>query len=265
MMASVAIALASVQVVTFNIRFGTADDGLNAWPLRKAALIRQLGDLNPDVLGFQEALSGQIAEIQAAHPHLGAIGVGRDDGVAAGEHSPILYRKDRLGVLQSGTFWLSDTPDVIASTTWGNRITRICTYALFQDARTKRSFWVFNAHLDHESQPSREKSAALILRRAKAAAPKAPVIVMGDFNAGESNPAVKSILSGGLADTFRARNPHAKDVGTFTAFDTPQADKIDYIFASPDWSVEDADIVRGKVDGRFTSDHFPVFARLALR
>jgi len=253
-----------LEVVSYNIRFGTAEDGENHWRFRREALLKQVGDMKPDVLGLQEALRSQIDEITAAHPYLASFGVGRDDGVAAGEHSPILYRRDRLGLLRGGTFWLSDTPDVIASKTWGNQITRICTYALFQDRETGQRFWVFNAHLDHQSQPSREKSTALMLSRARDEAKTDPVLILGDFNAGEENPAVKAILASGYRDTFRVLHPDVREVGTFTAFEAPGEDKIDYVFASPHWTVERAEIRSEKVDGRFPSDHFPVTARVRL-
>lgn len=253
-----------LEVVSYNVRFGTAEDGENHWRFRREALLKQVGDMKPDVLGLQEALRSQIDEITAAHPYLASFGVGRDDGVAAGEHSPILYRRDRLGLLRGGTFWLSDTPDVIASKTWGNQITRICTYALFQDRETGQRFWVFNAHLDHQSQPAREKSAALILDRIRADAKAEPALILGDFNAGENNQAVKTILAAGFKDTFRVTQPNARAVGTFTAFEAPGEDKIDYVFASPHWTVERAEIRSEKVDGRFPSDHFPVTARVRL-
>lgn len=254
----------ALEVASYNVRYGTAEDGDNHWRLRRAALLKQVGDMIPDVLGLQEALRFQIDEITAALPFLASFGVGRDDGVAAGEHSPILYRRDRLGLLRGGTFWLSDTPDVIASKTWGNQITRICTYALFQDRETGKRFWVFNAHLDHQSQPARERGVALILERVQADAKGEPVLILGDFNAGEANPAVKSILAAGFRDTFRVAHPNAREVGTFTAFEAPGADKIDYVFASPHWTVERAEIRSEKVDGRFPSDHFPVSARVRL-
>ncbi len=260
-----ATTLVSLEAMSFNIRFGTANDGENAWPLRRSALLTQLKAESPDVLGLQEALAGQLDEIVEAMPEYGRLGVGRDDGVSAGEHSAILYRRDRLGVLQSGTFWLSDTLDVIASKTWGNRITRVCTYALFQDRLNQRSFWVFNVHLDHESQPSRERSVDLVLKRIQNATPAAPSLVLGDFNAGESNPAVRAMVKGGFLDSFRIKHPDQKEVGTFTAFEKAGEDKIDYVFVStgkagPDWKVERAEILREKVSGRFTSDHYPVVA-----
>jgi endonuclease/exonuclease/phosphatase family metal-dependent hydrolase len=257
-----ALAIASIQVVSFNIRLGVANDGPNSWQFRKEALFEQVRTLDPDILGLQEAMQMQIDDFRVFAPAYEVFGVGREDGVEKGERSCILYRRARFGLIQGGTFWLSDRPDEIGSMTWGNRITRICTYGLFQDKETNKQFWVFNCHLDHESQPSREKSVQLILSRIKAASPAAPVILIGDFNSGEDNPAARAVTSSGLIDTFRKLHPDQTDVGTFTAFDKPGKDKIDHIFVSSDWTVDSAEIRTEKVQGRLTSDHYPVTARI---
>ena len=159
----------AVNVMSFNIRYGTADDGPNRWELRRQPMFDLLKTQDPDVLGLQEALHFQLDEILTALPAYRMVGVGRADGGHSGEYSPILYRASRLTVQRAATFWFSDTPDLIKSNTWGNAIERICTWALFAD-RQGRSFYVYNLHLDHVSQPSREKSVALLLhalRRAR--------------------------------------------------------------------------------------------------
>jgi len=160
---------APLTVMTFNIRYGTANDGENRWPLRKDFLVDVIKAQNADVVGLQEALDFQIDEIVAAIPAYAVIGVGRDDGARKGEYAAVLFRRDRFQVSDAGTFWFSDTPTVIASKSWGNRITRICTWARFID-RDGRGFWHFNLHLDHQSQPSRERSTELLRRRIEARA-----------------------------------------------------------------------------------------------
>lgn len=253
-----------VSAMTFNIRFGTAQDGPNAWQHRREAVFEVVRTSGCDVIGLQEALRFQIEEIAEEVPEYAWIGVGRDDGVAAGEHSAILYRKDRLRVVEQGTFWFSDTPDLIASATWGNRITRICTWARFE-TRNGRQFWHYNLHLDHESQASREKSTALLAQRIRQDAGDLPVLVTGDFNAGEGNPAVLSLLeSAGLQNAFRALYPMAKPVGTFTAFDplAIEGEMIDYVLADSRAKVLEATIWRDTPGGVLPSDHFPVTARL---
>ena len=262
-----------LTVMTFNIRYGTANDGENAWPNRRGFLFDVIREAGADVVGLQEALDFQIDQILEAVPGYAAVGVGRDDGRRAGEHAAILFRVDRVQVDRSGTFWFSDTPDVVASRSWGNAITRIATWARFV-GRDGRAFWHYNVHLDHQSQPSRERSTDLLLRRLAAREPAGePVVVTGDFNAGESNPAVVNLLPGPpdrpgrLVDTFRVLHPGERTVGTFTGFrrDATGGDKIDYVFVEPATEVLSATILRTSRDGRFPSDHFPVTATVRFR
>ena len=255
-----------LKVMSFNIRYGTANDGENHWDKRKDFLLDVIRNEAPHVLGVQEALHAQLAYILRALPDYSMVGVGRDDGISKGEYSSILYRRNNLSLGRSDTFWFSDTPDRVASTSWGNTITRICTWAQFATP-DGRPLYVYNVHLDHQSQPSREKSVALLRTRIDARDPKAPVIVTGDFNAGEKNPAVMAMLDGNmLRDTFRVAHPNASPVGTFSGFKAGQVDgeKIDYIFVTHEWQVIDAAIVRTMRDNRYPSDHFPVTATLRL-
>ena len=263
----------SLAVMTFNIRYGTANDGENRWANRREFLFDLIKDADSDVIGLQEALDGQLREIVKALPDYAVVGVGRDDGKTKGEYAAILFRRDRLRVSDSGTFWFSDTPSVVASKSWGNNITRICTWARFID-RDGRAFWHFNVHLDHESQPSRERSTALLAQRiAERRIPSEPVVVTGDFNAGEDNAALPALLGprpGGLGpllvDTFRVRYPNEKVVGTFSGFvqNEISGPKIDYVLALPGTEVLGASILRTSRDGRYASDHFPVTARVRL-
>ena len=256
---------APLTVMTFNIRYGTANDGDNHWLKRREQLFALLRDQQPDVIGLQEALNGQIEEILQAVPGYAYVGVGRSDGRRAGEYAAILYRTARLHVRRSDTFWFSDTPGVVKSTSWGNQIERICTWAYFED-REGPAFYAYNVHLDHLSQPSRERSVALLLARIGARDPRAPVVVTGDFNAGEDNPAAVA-MRGSFHDSFRVLHPGATEVGTFNGFKPGQTagDKIDFVFVEPGVEVLDAAIVRSSLDGRYPSDHFPVTARIRLR
>jgi endonuclease/exonuclease/phosphatase family metal-dependent hydrolase len=257
-----------IAVMSFNIRYGTADDGENHWTNRREMLFALLRTENPDLIGLQEALRFQIDEILAAVPGYAVVGVGRDDGKAAGEMSAILYRAARFHVAASGTFWFSDTPEIPGSKTWGNRITRIASWARFVD-RDGTAFSHYNLHLDHESQPSREQSTALLLQRITTRpVPSEPVIVTGDFNAGESNAALHVLVgpAGPFIDTFRAMHRGEKEVGTFTdfVFGQTSGEKIDYVLAQPGTEVLAAAIVRTSEGRRYPSDHFPVTARIRL-
>jgi endonuclease/exonuclease/phosphatase family metal-dependent hydrolase len=265
--------------MTFNIRYGTAEDGDNRWERRRELLFEVIRKEDADLVGLQEALRFQVDEILAAVPGYAMAGVGRDDGREAGEYSAILYRRARLSIIDSGTFWFSDTPEQPGSMSWGNRTTRICTWARFRD-RSGESFYAYNLHLDHESQPSRERSVQLLARRIRSRdAQDDPVIVTGDFNVDEQNPAMRWLLGDeaalagettpgiGLADTFRALHPTARGVGTFTGFTFGQIDdrKIDYVLTDGGFVVREARIVHTSRDRRYPSDHFPVVASVERR
>jgi endonuclease/exonuclease/phosphatase family metal-dependent hydrolase len=266
----------ALTVVSYNVRYGTAEDGENHWTLRRESLFELLRGLDADLVGLQEALAFQVAEILTALPRYASVGVGRDDGRAAGEHAAILFDRTRLRVAESGTFWFSDTPQVPASRSWGNRIPRIATWARFVD-HDGSSFWVWNVHLDHQSQPSRERSTELLAARIAARTPATePVVVTGDFNAGEDNAAMATLLAtarrdgnehgSSLVDTYRVRFPREEAVGTFSGFEAARTTgpKIDYVLTTPGAEVLDAAIVRWHRDGRTPSDHVPVLARVRL-
>ena len=270
-----------IVVMSFNIRYGTANDGENSWAYRKEFLVEVILRESPDLIGTQEGLRFQLDYIKEAMPGYGEIGVGRNDGITAGEYSAIFYNHDRFSVLDSGTFWFSDTPEVPGSKHWGNNITRICSWAWFEDRESGRTFYHYNLHLDHESQMSRERSVELLAARIHDRSDPAPVIVTGDFNAAEGNRAIRYLKGASpraslrtesspsppiLRDTFRVLYPDREEVGTFNGFgDTTSRGKIDYVLTDERWQVIGAQIVRTSREGRYPSDHFPVTARLAIR
>jgi endonuclease/exonuclease/phosphatase family metal-dependent hydrolase len=258
----------ALAVMTFNIRYGTAPDQGDAWPARQNLALEVIHDFDPAVLGLQEALRFQLDAIGAALPHYAEVGVGRDDGQQGGEYAAILYDRRRFDLLDQGRFWLSDTPEVPGSMTWGNRFPRIVTWARLADRRSAATFYVFNTHWDHESAPARERSAALMLQRIAArAAPADPVLLLGDFNTGPADPAFTRLLSAPLVETFRAANPSAPadQIGTYHAFrGGRRGAKIDAVLASPRWRVLEAAIVTTSAFGRYPSDHFPVTTVLLL-
>lgn len=271
---------ADLRVMTFNIRLGTAEDGEDHWNHRREMLFQVLHDHQPDVVGLQEALRFQLDEMREAVPEYGEIAAGRDDGNNGGEASAIFYRSARLKVDESGTFWLSNTPETPGSKHWGNIYPRICTWARFRDRRTGDRFYVYNTHLDHQSQAARERGAELIVQRINGRTHHDPFILTGDLNANECNPVVRylkgelpavpakpddSATVSPLADTFRVIHPDITPAGTFHAFTGQRnGDKIDYILASPEWRVLEAAIVYDNRDGRYPSDHFPVTAVVRL-
>jgi endonuclease/exonuclease/phosphatase family metal-dependent hydrolase len=266
--------------MTFNIRYGTANDGDNHWKNRKEMVFDVLRDHKPDIVGLQEALNFQMTEICTALGKYGQVGVAREDGKVDGEFSSILYDIARFKVDESDTFWFSNTPEVPGSNHWGNACVRICTWARFIERNSGRAFYMFNLHLDHVSQPSREKSAVLLTQRIKDRKHPDPFILTGDFNAGENNPVIvylkgQTELTGAnglkfenpvpMVDTFRVLNPDVKDVRTGHAFrGTRKGNKIDYVFVPSSVKVLEAQILYDNTDGRYPSDHYPVNATLRL-
>ncbi len=263
----------TLSLMTFNIRYGSANDGPNHWSKRKEMVFDVIKEQNADVVGLQEALDFQIEEIITAVPAYKFLGVGRDDGETQGEYSAILYRPERLIVLASGTFWLSDTPTVPGSITWGNACTRICTWGHFRDKSTGQCFYLYNMHLDHQSQPSREKAMDLVLQRIDQRPVQDPVFMTGDLNADENNPTIKTIKAKTFAvqsqstqtvhwiDSFRSIHPDATEVGTANGFKGRRSGgKIDFVWCPDNLEVLDAAILHTHTDGRYPSDHFPVTA-----
>ncbi len=247
--------------MSFNVRHGTAEDGANHWRFRKAFALQLIQDTSADIIGLQEVLEFQLHEIAEALPNYGWIGVGREDGLSDGEFAPIFFRKDKFEVIDSGTFWLSTTPDVPGSKSWNTACTRICSWVDLSGGALKIT--VFNLHTDHESAEAREQGIREVLNRVG----QEISVVMGDFNAGEGSAPIQKILDYGLIDTFREAHPEDQDVYTFHGYDdNPETkEKIDYIFVSPSLKTVEAAILRQKDGDLFASDHYPVTAVVTYR
>lgn len=261
-----------IDAVAFNIRFDNPKDGENAWPNRKEMVGKWIESESPDVIGLQEALRHQINDIKKVATAYSEYGVGRDDGKSRGEHCTILYLKKRftLDKKDCGTFWFSDTPEKIASKSWGNEIPRICTWARLIHKKTGKGFYLYNVHYDHQSQSSRIRASNLIIERiSNRKQSNEPIILMGDFNAAEKNPAITAFKEEPLklVDTFRVVKPDEKMVKTFHGFrgGSFMGGKIDHVFILPKTAkVRSAEIVRFNKDERYLSDHYPVRAKLSF-
>ena len=261
-----------IDAVAFNIRFDNPKDGENAWPNRKEMVGKWIESESPDVIGLQEALRHQINDIKKVATAYSEYGVGRDDGKSRGEHCTILYLKKRftLDKKDCGTFWFSDTPEKIASKSWGNEIPRICTWARLIHKKTGKGFYLYNVHYDHQSQSSRIGASNLIIERiSNRKQSNEPIILMGDFNAAEKNPAITVFKEEPLklVDTFRVVKPDEKMAKTFHGFrgGSFMGGKIDHVFILPKTAeVRSAEIVRFNKDNRYLSDHYPVRAKLSF-
>ena len=255
----------NLKMMTYNIRLDVASDGENAWPNRKEYFTSQLQFYRPDIFGIQEGLPNQVIDIASALPNYAKFGIGREEN-GTGEAATIFYKKDRFQVQQSNTFWLSETPNQV-SKGWDGACNRVCTYGLFKDLKTKKTFWVFNLHLDHIGEVARVKGVELVLSKiAEVNTKKFPVFLMGDFN---SEPDTKQIL-----EIKKVMND-TKDVsiekpfgpyGTFNAFkhDKPVNVLIDYIFVSKnsELKIKKHAVLSDSKDLKYPSDHLPVLIEI---
>lgn len=255
----------SMTVMSYNIRLDTAADGINAWPYRKDAVAEMIGPkYQGDIIGLQEVLRRQLDDIQERLPDYAWVGVGRDDGRDRGEFSPILYREERFRLLATNTFWLSETPELPGSRSWDAAITRIVTWARFEDVSTGRQFTVFNTHFDHRGEQARIESSRLLIDRFAEIAGDAPFILTGDLNVSESEQAYRILADSGLlADArYASESGHQGPTASFNDWVTLRADesRIDYVFVSSGIRVLTHHILDDRYDGRFPSDHLPVLA-----
>lgn len=254
----------NLKVMTYNIRLSLESDKENSWDNRKAEAIQLMDYYHPDFFGVQEAVPQQMVDIKSGLRNYDFVGVGRDDGANKGEYSAIFYDAEKLKVLESGTFWLSETPQK-PSKGWDAAYNRICTYALFKMKKDGRKFWAFNVHLDHVGIVARENSVQLILKMIKSFNTKNfPVVLTGDFNLTEDTKPIK-ILSENLYDAYyHSKKTHYGPKGTFQAFDIskPAKERIDYIFLQKFLCENIRTINDRRENLLYPSDHFPVIAEI---
>lgn len=255
-----------LKVMTYNIRLDTAIDGENDWTHRNPFFTSQIQFYEPDIFGVQEAKPNQVIDIATALSQYNYVGVGRD-GFGQGESSNIFYKEDRFKVLESNTFWLSETPDKI-SKGWDAAFNRVCTYVFFKDLKTKKMFWVFNTHLDHMGELAKTNGIQLILSKiAMLNTKKYPVIFMGDFNSRPTDNRIIS-LKKVMNDSreLSVEKPFGPS-GTFNGFkhNEPVTDLIDYIFISKEnkFRVRKYAVLSDSKDLKYPSDHLPVYIEIS--
>jgi endonuclease/exonuclease/phosphatase family metal-dependent hydrolase len=223
---------------------------------------------HPDLIGTQEGLSSQLDDIEqdlgAGYDH---IGLGRNGG-DVGEHMAIFFDRARLRPLRSGNYWLSETPQIPASISWGSSHIRMVTWVLFADLRTGRRFYAVNTHLDNTSENARRHAAQLIAQRL-AALGRAPIVLTGDFN-GDARPVnpVYRLLTGpaGLHDlwlTAARRSAAYATIHNYQAL-VPDGIRADWILATPGVTASAALMNLYRRAGQYPSDHLPIQVRLRL-
>ncbi|UHG91887.1 endonuclease/exonuclease/phosphatase family protein [Spirosoma oryzicola] len=264
--ASMAQPVNSFNVASYNLRYNNKGDGINAWPNRKENVKALIQFHEFDIFGTQEALRDQLNDV-AELKDFAFFGAGRDDGKEAGEHSAIFYRKDRFKMLQSGNFWLSETPDKPGKGWDATCCNRICSWAKFSDLKTKKEFYFFSVHFDHQGVEARRQSGKLMVEKIKEIAKNTPVILVGDLNSTPDTEQVKTIETL-LSDSrsVSALPPYGPE-GTFNAFkfDAPMNQRIDYIFVSKQFNVLKYGVLTDAKEQRYPSDHQPVVAKVVLK
>ena len=269
MVCALVVSAQDLYVGTYNIRYKNKDDSIkgNVWTKRCQVMCDQINFESPDILGMQEVLVGQLHDFQRLLDNYSSIGVGRDDGKEAGEYAAIFYKNDRVKLLDSGNFWLNETPDV-PKLGWDAACIRICTWGKFKDLRTKKKFYFFNLHMDHVGVVARREAAKLVVSRIKEMAQDAPVVLTGDFNVDQTDEIYGIFThSGILKDSYENARIRFAENGTFNSFkvETKTDSRIDHVFVSPSFKVEayglrtDSYWAKGR---RNLSDHYPVFVKL---
>ena len=257
-----------IKTMTFNIRVATPFDIFNSWGSRKKMVVNLLKEHDADIIALQEALNSQLKHIQKYMPEYSTYAAGRSNGKKGGESCPIMYRTDRFTLLDSGTFWFSNTPEK-PSTRFGNFVPRICSWVQLIDNSSSTGLYIYNLHLDNLSQSSRAKSVKQLANHIAARKTNEPFIVMGDFNMTIDNPAMKylrTLKTPQMKDAWLSVNAGKPDMGTYHSFTGKQnGPKIDHIPLSENIRALQVTVDQRGVNGKFPSDHYPVIAKILLK
>lgn len=254
-----------ILTASFNIRYENTQDGINAWSNRKEQVKSLIRFHDFDIFGIQEGMINQVKGI-AELDQYAWIGKGRDDGKEAGEHCAVFYKKERFKLLESGNFWLSETPD-IPSLGWdAPNCKRICSWGKFKDLDSKKTFFFFCVHFDHQGKEARRQSGILMVEKIRKIAGNSPVICVGDFNSipdAEQIGTIKTLLNDAYEVTIQ---PPYGPVGTTNGFkfDAPMKHRIDYIFVSKQIKVQKYGVLTDAYEQRYPSDHQPIVALVKM-
>ncbi|MFB6308708.1 MAG: endonuclease/exonuclease/phosphatase family protein [Haloarculaceae archaeon] len=256
----------SLRVMSFNVRTNMLADGSDAWPHRRHLVASTIRFHAPDVVGVQEADPFQLRELEAMLPEYEWVGDPRQDGDQRGEHVPVGYRIDGLALVETDTFWLSETPAEAGSVGWDGSHPRVATWARLRDRASGREFVHLNTHLDHEGERARREGAALLVERLGAVVDGEPAVVTGDFNCTADERPYEIVAGSRLADGRRLRDTretasegHHGPTTTRTDFhDLVPDETIDHVFATDDLQVRRHAACTDRGDERYPSDHLPL-------
>lgn len=250
----------SLKVISFNVRTSVKDDGENSWENRKEASKAMLEEQQPDIFGVQEAQPDQLAYIAGACPDYVPFGVGRDKGDDEGEHASIFYNRHTLEMVDGGTWWLSETPDV-PSVGWDAKYPRTATWALMKDLRNGRQFYFVNTHLDHKGANARRNGLAMVVEKTRGLNPDIPLVLTGDFNVEPGDSCLVDVDR--LMLSARKVAEKTTDAPSCNGFKAPATKTIDYIyFVGFEKALEFAVLDKSYAGKPFISDHYPVVSTL---
>ncbi|MGN0057690.1 MAG: endonuclease/exonuclease/phosphatase family protein [Phocaeicola plebeius] len=258
-----------IDVMSFNVRYDNPGDSLNNWRFRKDRVANAIRFYDAEIVGTQEVLHGQLLDLQQRLPEYGVVGVGREDGKEKGEYSALWYKKDRFEVMDSGNFWLSETPEVAGSKGWDGACERIAAWARLKDKTTGKVILALNTHLDHVGEVARREGVALVLDRAEALGEGARIVVTGDFNAGPESEVIRQV-------TDMAHPKHLTDARTvspivygpdwtfhdFGRWPQEKRERIDYVFLGEGWKVTRYGVLAELDNEAYLSDHNPVLVTI---
>ena len=249
-----------VKVISYNIRVINTKDGENQWKYRAAATPAMIKDYAPDCFGLQEAMPDHLKYLAKKLPKYASVGVGREDGVSKGEHMSIFYNTKAVELLDWGTYWLSETPDV-PSKGWDAACKRTATWALLKMKDSGKKFFYVNTHLDHRGAKAQKKGLELIVKRIEAMNPEGlPMILTGDFNVEPNNPVLTELNTMMLDAKKTAIKTDAR--ATFNGWGA-RAIIIDYIYYSGFAECSEYETIVRQYEGvPYISDHYPIVARL---
>ena len=252
-----------VRVMSVNLRRITAEDtGSREWKHRKKLVATNFQQVKPSIIGMQEVTPQQYDDCKKILKNYNSVITYRD-GSDNSEGCPIFYYKDFYTLLSSGTFWLSETPDVV-SKSWGAAYHRICTYVVLRDNRTRKEFAVFNTHLDNVSEQARVNGIGVILDKISSIG-NYPAVIMGDFNATEDSQTYLAVTEMFRDVKYQVYNDC---VNTATYHNWGQwldYPPIDFLLVTKTgFEVNSYEVVTATYNGQYPSDHFPIVTVLTL-
>lgn len=254
----------ALRIMTFNVRYSNV--GKETREDRVDIVSKTILDSEADSVGVQEATPEWMDDFKETLSEKYAyVGVGRDDGDNEGEYSAIFYLKDKYTVEDSGTFWLSETPEKV-SVGWDAACTRICTWAILVNKKTGEKYVHLNSHFDHVGVEARKNSVDMIVEKAKEYA-DLPVVFTADMNVKQGSVDYMSFVNSGILDDTKFIAPDTMDYLTY--HDTkPYALQdwiIDYVMINDKFDALSYKVVTEGIDGRFVSDHYPVYADIVIK